>query len=112
MSVEVARPLRVTSDTIIGVMLPAISFNREIVLGAVEVQDLRAELVLAAELGAGELAIAQMVPEAALGVGGVAAELAVETRPRSSASIPSVASWHASPHPSPLTLVPSTLVDA
>jgi hypothetical protein len=49
-------------------MLPTVDFNCEVPLGAKEVQDVGAELVLAAEFHSGELSAAQMAPEGRLGI--------------------------------------------
>ena len=58
----------------IGRMLPAVDFDDEFAFEADEIHHVVAERMLAPEPGAVELAQAQMTPEPAFGIGGVAAQ--------------------------------------
>lgn len=64
----------------IGRMLPAVDFDDEPTLEAHEIDHVAAQRMLAPELGAVELTQAQMPPEPAFGIGGVAAQPARDLR--------------------------------
>src|SRR5438552_6397329 len=53
----------------------AIKFDRQLRDGAIEIQEVDAAVILAAEFKFGEAAVAEQTPQAFLGVGGLLAEL-------------------------------------
>lgn len=55
--------------------MPAVKFHGKPPFGAIEVQDIRTEIVLAPELEAGESSTAELPPVAVLGVGCAPAQL-------------------------------------
>jgi len=79
-----------------------IEFDRKLCDGTVEIQEVDAARILAAELEFVETMVTQQTPQALLGVSGFGAELAGEIASSGSASAMFAVLWRSPPHPNPL----------